>query len=71
MQAGVSVTKHSALIIYWEITIPRTYLLVNKYSIQEISIPLEIVWSVMFSNLNTPGSSFFLGNMYSLAKPLH
>ena len=50
---------------------PSTYSLVNKYSLQEISTPLEIVWSVAFSHLSTPGSSIFLGNMYSLVKPFY
>ena len=44
---------------------PSTYLLVNKYSLQEISTPLEIVWSVVFLHLNSPGSNILLGNMYS------
>ena len=50
---------------------PNTYLLVNTYSLQKISTPLGIVWSVLFSRLNTPGSSIFLGNTYSLVKPLY
>ena len=40
-----------------------TYLLVNKYFPQERSNPLEIVWRVVFSHLNTLGSSIFLGNI--------
>ena len=49
-----------------------TYLIVNKYSLQEISAPLDKVWSyLVFSHLNTPGNSIFLGNLYSLVKPLY
>ena len=33
--------------------------------------PLETVSSVVFSHLNTPASSIFLGNMDSLEKPLY
>ena len=40
---------------------PSTYLILNKYSLQEISTPLDIVWRVVFSHLNTFGSSIFLG----------
>ena len=58
--AGVTVNKYSPVIIYWEIV---TFPLVNKYSLQEISTPLETVWSVVLSHLNIPGSSMFLGNM--------
>ena len=35
---------------------PSSFLLENKYSLQEISTPLEIVWRIVFSHLNTPGS---------------
>ena len=64
--------KYSPVIIYGEITAPpSTHLLVNKYSHLEISTPLEVVWSVVFSHLNTPGSSIFLGNMCSLMKLLY
>ena len=48
-----------------------TYFLVNKYSLHVISTPLEIVWSVVYSHLNTSGSSIFLGNTYSIVKPLY
>ena len=50
---------------------PGTYLLLNKYSLQEEITPLEIVWSVEFSHLNTPRRSIFLRNMYSLVKLLY
>ena len=50
---------------------PSTHLLVNKYSLQEISTPLETVWCVVFSHLNTPGSSIFLVDIYSPVKPLY
>ena len=50
---------------------PSTYFLVSKYSLHEISNPLEIVWRVVFSLLNTSGSSIILGNIYSLVKPLY
>ena len=50
---------------------PSTYLLVSNYSLQEMSTSLGIVWNVVFPNLFTPGISIYLGNMYSLVKPLH
>ena len=49
---------------------PSTFLLVNKYSLQEISTPFKIIWNVVFSHLNNPGNSIFLGKMHSLVKPL-
>ena len=60
--------KYSPVIIYWQIT---TYLLVNKYSLQEVSIHVEIIWSVLLSISNFPGNSIFLGNVYSIVKPLY
>ena len=49
---------------------PSTYLLVNKFSVLGISTPLDIDWIVVYSHLTTPGNNIFLGNMYSLVKPL-
>ena len=40
-------------------------------SVQVVSTPLKTVWSVVFSHLNTPRSSIFLGNMYSPVNPLY
>ena len=48
-----------------------THLLLNKYPLHEISTLHEILSSVVFPNLNTLGSSIFLGKMYSLVKPIY
>ena len=50
---------------------PNTYLLINKYSLQEISTPLKLVWSVVIWHLNTTTSSIFPENIYSLVKPVY
>ena len=42
-----------------------------EYTLQGLSTLLEIVWSVLFSHLNTSGSSIFLGNMHSFVKSLY
>ena len=60
-KSGLAVNKYSPKKV-----LLSTYLLVNNSSLQEISTPLEIVRSVVFSQLNTPGANIFLGNTQPL-----
>ena len=50
---------------------PNTYLPVNKYSLQEKSVPLKVLLSMVFSNLNALGSTISLGNIYSFVKSVN
>ena len=63
-------TLHSSCLLENKYS-PSTYLLVNKYSLQEISTPIAVAFSVTFLHQDTARISILLGNIYILIKSFY